>query len=228
MITIIHGDDIAASRNYYKQLQTSDTISLDGEKITHEDIVGVLQTTGLFEEKKSLAIEQFFSKRKASKDMDMLIADIQASAKKADIVLWESKVLTSKMLRSFPSALEKVFTFPKSLFLFLDAIKPNNTKRLLTLYHQTVQTTEAEMILVMLIRQIRMLLAVTDTSSDTIDEIKKLSPWQQKKLMTQAQQFSQEQLLSLHATLFEIEVKSKTGGLSLPLVQTIDFFLLSF
>lgn len=226
MITLIHGDDISSSRNYYKQLQKKNTASFDGEKVTNEDIAKALQSDGLFTDEKNVYIENFLTKRKPSKELDEIIEKLTAFEKSATILLWESKLLSKKHTNYFAKATVKEFALPKSLFSFLDSLKPNNTQSMLTLYHETLAHTEAEMILVMLIRQIRILLALSDDSgNDTIDEVKRLAPWQQKKLITQSNSFSQKQLLALYEKLYAIEVKSKTGGLSLPVAQTIDFLL---
>jgi DNA polymerase III delta subunit len=226
MITVIHGDDIVSSRNYYKSLQVKQSETFDGEKLTLAALQEALQSTGLFGNEKQIYIENFFSKKKASKEMDAIIAEINASSEQTTIIFWEGKEIGKKVSDKLMHAHIKVFTIPKSLFSFLDSLKPKNTRPILTLYHQTLAHTESEMILVMLIRQIRLLLALCDEDSfDSIEEVKRMAPWQRKKLVSQSHLFSQETLLALHSRLFDIEVKSKTGGLTLPLPQTIDFFL---
>lgn len=228
MITIIHGDDSASSRTYYKSLQKKDTRIFDGEKVTLTDIQQATASDSLFYEKKNISLENFFSKRKSSKEMQEIINTLQEHDTIATILFWESKSLTKKQLETFPKSTQKTFILPKSLFAFLDAYKPENTKQLLKLYHETLAYTEAEMILAMLIRQTRILLALTDsTSSEQIDEINRIAPWQKSKLLQQAKAFPLDQLKTLHTNLFHLDVKSKSGGLSLPLAQTIDFFLIS-
>lgn len=227
MIIILHGDDIVSSRNYYKTLHKPHGETYEGEKLTLDAIEEALQSTGLFRDEKEIYIENFFSKRKSSKEMLQIITALNAVNDQTTIVFWESKELPKKTTDQLTRAQIKSFSIPKSLFLFIDSIKPHNTAQMLTLYHQTLQHTDAEMIFVMLIRQIRLLLAFSDTTSNTIEELKRMAFWQQKKLMIQARQFSQKELANIHAALFDLEVKSKTGGLTLPLSQSIDFFLLS-
>lgn len=225
MITIIHGDDIASSRTYYKSLQKKETIIFDGEKVTVDEIQQAVQTTNLFGDEKSISLENFFSKRRASKEMDSITMFLKTVEKETQILFWETKILTKKPLGTFANPTIKTFSFPQSLFAFLDNLKPDNTKSLLKLYHQTREGTEAELIFFMIIKHIRMLLALTDISSDEIDELKRLAPWQKNKLVSQSRLFSINELKQLHAKLFDIEIKSKTGGLSLPLSQSIDFLL---
>lgn len=227
MITILHGDDIAASRNYYKTLQKKDDLIFDGDRITLDDIKNVVQSTTLFNDTKTISIENFFSKRKPSKEMETIIEYVKISGKDHDVIFWESKPLTKKTLSAFPNATIKVYTFPQSLFAFLEALQPENTKTLLQLYHQTLTHTEAEMILAMLTRQVRLLLAISEDAANPIEEMKRLAPWQKSKLLSQSRQFSLQKLQNLHSQLYALDVQSKTGGLSLPLSQSIDFFLAS-
>lgn len=228
MIRILYGEDIATSRLYYKKQQKNDPLVFDGEKVTHAQIEEALGSNGLFGNEKIICLENFFSKRKSSKEMDLIIASIEKNSSDTDIIFWESKQLSKKSLSVFPKAVTKSFPFPQSLFAFLDALQPNNTKKLLTLYHETLLHTESEMIFFMITRHIRLLLALSDTQNpDSIDEVKRLAPWQKSKLVSQSRQFPVKQLVSLHGRLADIDVKSKSGGLPMPLLETIDFLLLS-
>ncbi|MEM3041809.1 MAG: hypothetical protein QXG97_07300, partial [Nitrososphaerota archaeon] len=86
-------------------------------------------------------------------------------------------------------------------------------------------TLEPEIIFAMLIRQFRLLLALQEANSQ-IDDLRRIKPWQQKKIILQSQQFGKEKLLSLYKMLYEIDHKQKTGKLPLSLNSTIDIFLL--
>lgn len=227
MITILHGDDIATSRKYYKTLQKKDDPFFDGDRITLEDIKNAVQSTTLFDDSKTISIENFFSKRKPSKEMETIIEYVKISGKDHDVLFWESKPLSKKTLSAFSNATIKAYTFPQSLFAFLEALQPENTKTLLNLYHQALTHTEAEMILAMLTRQVRLLLVISEDSANPIEEMKRLAPWQKSKLLFQSRQFSLQKLQNLHSQLYTLDVQSKTGGLSLPLSQSIDIFLAS-
>jgi hypothetical protein len=126
------------------------------------------------------------------------------------------------------SEVPRVFKLPQTLFVFLDSFKPGNGKILIKLFHQTIETTEPEMVFFMLVRQIRLLLAVSEQARDeTIDELKRLAPWQRTKLEQQAKQFGPEELKKIYARLFLIEQGQKTGNLPNTILTSIDFFLLS-
>jgi hypothetical protein len=216
--TLLHRE---ITTKHYKKKMISFLMGINSSTISK-----MLQTTNLLERTRQSA-SKTFSKRKPSKDMDAITEYVKASEKNYDIIFWESKQLTKKPLVTFSHATVKAYLLPQSLFAFLDAIQPEHTKTLLHLYHQALTHTEAEMILAMLTRQVRLLLAISEESIDPIEEVKRLAPWQKNKLLSQSRQFSLQKLQNLHSQLYALDVQSKTGGLSLPLSQSIDFFLAS-
>ncbi len=227
MITIIHGDDTAKSRKFFfdEKERHNDAVLLDGEKITLTDLTQIFEGGGLFSEMKTVFIEQFFNRKKKKEEFALFVAYLQNQSSNA-IFFWEGKELDRGALASFKTATPRVFKLPQTLFLFLDSIRPGNGKQLIALFHQTIAVTEAEMVFFMLIRQIRLLLALSEPSEEQIDELKRLAPWQKSKLEKQAGLFGKEKLQLFYAKLFAIEVGQKTGGLASPLSAAIDFLLL--
>lgn len=226
MITLIHGEDTAASRNFYYEIkkQAKDSITLDGISVTLTDLQQALSGDDLFGTKKDIFIENLVSKRKSPKDTEMFTHVLSESD--ANIVIWESKELTKKQSESFGKATIRLFKIPATIFALLDSLKPKNGKQLLEIYHKTLQDKDAEFILVMLQRQIRILLALLETSEHTISEIARMAPWQKGKLDKQAKSFTPEQLIDLHEQLFQLELQMKTGQLSQPLENEMDLLLL--
>lgn len=235
-ITIIHGEDIVPSRNYYYDLKSKSkgSITLDGAKITVTDLTQALEGQDLFGESKDIFIEELLSKRKASKEVDAIIETVLNSS--SNIFLWESKELTAKQAGSFKKATIKIFKIPATIFALLDALRPHNGKQLLELFHQTLKDKEAEFVFFMLQRQVRILLALSsaqnhnselDSTYQTISEVSRIALWQKGKLGKQADMFTQMKLLDLHSQLFAIEYGLKTGTLPQPLIAAIDLLLLS-
>ncbi len=225
MVTIIHGDDIALSRKAYIELKqkSQNAIVLDGEKITFSDMVLSLSSDLLFSDEKDIFIENFFTKRKLiAKETKEIISYIQKD--KNNVVFWESKKLTKPALNNFPKAAVKQFNIPQTLFGFIDKIHPNSPKKLIELFHNALTQSEAELIFFMMVRQLRILLAL-ETGSE-IEELAKLAPWQMSNLSNQGQNFPLEQLKKAYAKLYEIDLAQKTGTTSLSLTQSIDMFLL--
>jgi hypothetical protein len=119
----------------------------------------------------------------------------------------------------------KLFKIPQNLFGFLDNIKPGNLNSVKQ-FHQLLSQTAEELIFFMIIRQFRLLLAVSDTQAkNSIDEVKRLAPWQMSKFKSQAALFGGEKLVSVYKRLGEIDADTKSGKSATTLTQTIDFFL---
>src|SRR5581483_5789681 len=122
MITILHGDDISASRNEFVKLQKvlkPETI-FDGETIKNTDILQVLGGNGLFVDNPPLFIEGLLSRKKASRELDELVMLLVQHEKESQIVLWEEKELTKAKLSPFKTARIQLFKIPQYIFEFLD------------------------------------------------------------------------------------------------------------
>ncbi|MCL6096388.1 MAG: hypothetical protein M1444_01745 [Patescibacteria group bacterium] len=226
MITIIHGDDLASSRNYYlSELQKSKhPLILAGEKLTLSDLMQSLEGGSLFNEEKEIFIENLFSSKKANPGFKEIVAYVESQDAKANIFFWESSELSKTELEAFRKSVAKLFKIPQNMFGFLDNIRPGNTGSIKQ-FHELLSQTAEELIFFMIIRQFRLLLAVSDLNGSQIDEAKRLAPWQMSKLKAQAKLFGQEKLLTIYKRLGEIDSDSKSGKSATTLAQTIDFFL---
>lgn len=231
MITILHGDDISASRNYFQDLKQKrkDLILFDGSKLTLTDLVQNIEGSGLFGDTKTIFIEDLLIKlKKTDKNAKEILNFIAKNSKESTFVLWESKEILKRDLSLFKDAVVKTFKLPKNIFLFLDNLKPGNSKNLLRLFHEALDSgIKEELILFMMQRQIRLLLALSDQNdNNSIDEVIRLAPWQMGKLEKQAKSFEAQSLRKIYKKLYEIEIRQKTGASSLSLIQNIDFLLL--
>lgn len=236
MITIIHGADTAASRKFFLDQKANDPDSLliNGQSLTLTDLVQYFEGGQLFAQTKSFFIEQLFSKKR-SREQDAIINYIRGAEKNHNIFIWEDKELTAASVKAFKNAQIKIFKLPQTLFAFLENIKPGNGGQLINLFHQTIESTDTEMVFFMIIRQVRLVLAclpdphqvrVGLTHKDEIDELRRMAPWQKQKLQSQADFFEIKELKKLYSKLFEAELGLKTGSLPMPLPQAIDFLLL--
>jgi hypothetical protein len=228
MITILHGEDTSSSRNYLYELKqrSPEAPVIAGESIVLTDFVQTFGGGDLFVTETTVFIENLLSKRKQAAEFDSLIDVLRENTLTSTIILWEGKELDKKSLSLFPHATVKNHSLPKTLFLFLDSLKPNNGKQLVQLFAKTRATSETEMIFYLLVKQIRLLLAMKHPGTEKIDEIKRLAPWQLEKLQRQSKLFSSAQLLSLHTQLYELDNGVKTGELVIPLSSAIDILLL--
>jgi DNA polymerase III delta subunit, C-terminal domain len=249
MITIIHGNDTTQSRKYFlgEKQKSHDAVLLDADQVNLTDLAQILEGGGLFSETKYIFIEQLLTKRKKSAELKDILIYLEKHASEHTIILWEGKELEKSTLNTIKKAAIRDFKLPQTLFQFLDAIKPHNNNMLIKLFHQTITTTEPEMVFFMLVRQFRILLALAEQTNprhsgehkrlqnpdsgqaritEQIDELKRMAPWQKSKLESQAKSFEITHLLDLYEKLFTIEVGQKTGTLTLSLISAIDFFLL--
>lgn len=224
MITIISGDDINLSRKFFLEKKGNSTQpTLNGETVTLLDIKQIGTTGGLFEKSEPIFIEGLISNSRPSKRLDE-IADYFKNTKDVDAYLWESKELAKKQTSAFGNPILETFKIPQNTFGFLDGIKPNSGKRNVELFHSALDASNEDLLFFMIIRQFRLLLAVSSNSQ--IDEAKRLAPWQKSKLLSQAKLYSQDSLLKIYEKLFQMDLDQKTGGLTMPLKESIDFFLL--
>lgn len=227
MITIIHGNDIVSSRNYFLDLKKNhkDSYSLSESETNVTDLTQLLDDGSLFQNSHIIFIENFLNEKKKGKEKEAIIKLLIKNANSNNIFLWEKKEITKTSLAVFKEAIIKNFKLPAALFNFLDAIAPKNGITLVELFHKTLETTEAEMIFFMIIRQLRILLSLSDNQSEMITEAARLTPWQKPRLQKQAKLFKKEQLKSLYFKLFDIEKALKTGSVVPSLISVIDFFL---
>jgi len=231
MITIIHGDDILQSRIYFQELKhkQKDLVLFDVNKLTITELVQNIEGSGLFGSAKTIFIEEFLTKfKQTDKESKEILDFIIKNSEDANFVLWESKEILKRDLSLFKSPIVKFFKLPKNVFLFLDNLKPGNSKSLLNLFHQALELgIKEELILFMIQRQFRILLALSDSNSaESIDELIRLAPWQIGKLEKQAKSFDINSLKKNYKKLYEIELAQKTGSSPLSLIQNIDFLLL--
>jgi hypothetical protein len=226
MITLIHGSDIIASRKYFLTLQASvkDPVILSNDQLTMTDLAQTLSGNSLFQETKHIFIEHFFRKKQKAQ-IQIFLSYLFENTSNHSIYLWENREIEKSTLILCKNAQIKEFRLPQSLFVFLESLKPGNGKQLLFLFRKTLETVEVEVLLFMLIRQFRLLLFSSDPSPDFIEEFKKLADWQKSKIAGQSRLFGKENLVNVYDKLFAIEYGQKTGTLSLPLTESIDFFL---
>ncbi len=227
MLTIIHGDNVASSRQYYleQKKQSPSPVVFDGKSLELSDLLQSFEGGNLFQDDKTIFIEDLLSTRKDSKDTQDILVYLEKNIDKP-VFLWESKDVSRHKSPLFKKAIQKTFNFPKEIFLFLDSLQPRNPQQV-GMFHRILKHLEAEAVFYLLVRQFRLLLAITDPLMSEIDEVKRLAPWQLTKLKKQARLFTLNELKNIYKKLYEIDLAQKTGANeSVPLAQSIDFLLL--
>lgn len=225
MILLIHGDDLESSRNFYftEKNKLGDVIMLNGDGLTLDVLFQNAENKSLFGSEQTLLIENFFTKNKSIAIETKKIVEYINSNKDLSIIFWESTELTKASQALLKNATVKTFSFPQTLFTFLDNVKPDNSEILIKLFHELRQNMEPELIFFMLVRQFRIMLGIDGL--DKIDEVKRMAPWQLGKMQRQAKMFGENKLKSNYQKLFEIDLGSKTGKIPYSMERSIDFFL---
>jgi DNA polymerase III delta subunit len=225
MVLLIHGNDLATSRNFYfeeKNKLTESTL-LEGEGLTFDQFFQSAENKSLFGNEQTLLIENFFTKNKSNSTELKKIVDYINLNKNLSIIFWESTVLSKTGQALLKNATVKNFSFPQVLFTFLDNIRPGNSEALIRFFHELKQSMEVELIFFMLVRQFRLMLG--QEGKERIDEVKRMAPWQLSKLGMQAKLFGDVKLKSIYQKLFELDLGLKTGKIPYSLDRSIDFFL---
>ncbi len=219
MITIIHGEDTLSSRNYLNELKLS-FIRFDAVEGNIDEVVQVLEGSTLFASEQNLLVENLFSRK--AKNLEQIIELSNKSL--IGIYLYDSKEVTRSNLSKFPKAKVNLFKFPQTLFSFLDAIYPGNLQ-LIPLFRNALQTTDVEILMFMIVRQFRLMVGLLSRAK--IEEVTRLAPWQRSKLERQAQLFGLENLGEVYKQIYELDLRSKSGRLPMPLIDSIDIWLLN-
>jgi hypothetical protein len=117
--------------------------------------------------------------------------------------------------------MELSFKLPKAIFKLMESLRPGNGRTALRLFEEVCKTQPAEMVFVMMVRQIRLLLQIKAGVS------LKMAPWQMNQLRAQTSAFETGQLLDLHKKMLRIDIDVKTGNNLLRLPHLLDALVVS-
>ena len=226
MLTILHGDNIVASRNELTRLKETakdkEIRDINGKNIDQSDLRQAVESLSLFGNTILIVIENTFSSiGRKEKQIKLLSEIITDASQTVDIILWEPKELGKTVLGEFKKANIQIYKTPAIIFEFLDALVPQRTKQLLTVFEKTEETVPPELILYMIQMRIRHLIQIKDQITP-----ERMSPWQAMRLTNQAKSFTMDKLLSMHTKLIDLEYSLKTGATPYTLTQLIITFIL--
>lgn len=224
MITIFHGTDYLSSRKSFIDLKekTLNYFYSDLENLSIEELLNSLSGASLFQKKQIIFLENLFTKKKGA-ELSEIENILNKYAGQSEVYIWEPKEISLKTIK-LPKVRDQNFKLPSHIFQFLDSLKPNSPQNV-TLAAKVLENTSEEVLFYMIIRQFRILFAILDPNK-SIDEVKRLAPWQRSKFERQAKLFGKEKLRKVYDKIFQIEKGIKTGELSYPLRSAIDFLIL--
>lgn len=219
---ILHGDNQVESRKRLSQLISQarkkglEVGRLDGKVVGKSDLLMAARGQSLLSDERFVVVEGFFTGNKKAAEVLEEVAKVGGT----QFIFWEKTALgpaTVKKLLKI-AAIEQ-FKIPKSIFKFLDSLAPGNTKAMLGLLHG-VKESEEEFVLFMLGRQIRLLIWAK-LDPNTLD----VPDWQKKRLVSQAKNFTYDQLRKLHTRLLEIDRMNKHSQLPENLSASLELLV---
>lgn len=227
-IIVINGDDSAQSRkkldDYKSEKENTENISIDANSATITDLVTAVETMSILNREKVIIVENLLSGRKNAEKLQM-IKYIAAQNSQNRFIIWDGKSVDKKtILANFKDANIISCNYPAVLFRFLDSIGLIPKEEILGLFHSVLKEKDAELIFVMMIRQIRMLIMAKDFKEKGIPG---LPPWQSIKFSRQARLFDMKKLISIYRKLISIDLKIKSGKTPYKMAQLLDIYLLN-
>lgn len=222
MLTIICGEDIVASRDYYNSLKSEHRekgmeITTVAAKDIEENITKSDQTYNLFGAKLVYFTQNLnaYLSRLVARGVPENFESLFKS-KDIEIIDWEE----GKPSRDIKIAkLGKVqeLKLPKSIFNLLDLLVPSKRKEFVTLLKNITETQDEMFIFTMISRHVRTLILAKERLFSP-----KTLPWQRGKLSTQARVWSKENLLGFYEGLHRIDIALKTGGTPFTITKSLD------
>lgn len=232
MITILHGDNIVESRNIRFTLHTqaqaehAEILVIDGTSISITDLVQALETQTLFHTSRVVFIDNMIKSLRLGEKRDAIINYLCEGAFETPLILWESKGVGRSIikLKKQPHVTVKECKLPATIFAFVDSLRPGNMQQALTLFHAAITLMVPEVIMTMLVRQFRILLAVSLQAP--LSELMRTAPWQRSKLEKQAHGYTSTQLKQLYKSLLLIDYLVKTGRSAYTLTNQIETLIM--
>lgn len=227
MITLLHGDDIQASRNeLHRRIAAApgrELREVNGRSIEPALLVQALESSSLFGSDRLVIIENLFGKlgRKTS-SITTLAKILEKSSASTDVILWEDTILGSTALKALGYAQVKLFKMPAVIFQLLDGLRPKSATVLIPLVNTVISLEPPEVLYTLLVRRVRQLIQVSQNVSPV-----GLAPWQATRLTAQARLFTMNELVNMHATLLAMDIGIKTGSSPFTLTQQIEQFIIS-
>ncbi len=226
---ILHGDNTLDSRQRLRELKGAFTknpdtqiVELKGNRLSLTQLIQATQGNSLFGFDRLIVIEKLFTGQPSKAKQEVI--DFFKKEGLENLIVWEDKQIDGRKIASLKAKVE-VFKIKSSLFSFLDAFQPQFQKEKTLLFHQTLNDSPVELVFFLLAKRVAQLIVAKDSQGKSLES---MAPWQKKKILDQAEQFSLSQLLWLYRQLLLIESSQKTGRSKLGLDWQVDLLLSSF
>ncbi len=219
MIRVIHGDDQFTSRQNFlmaidrfrESHPQAEIVKLSFPEQAWEQVATLGGQESLFHQQRVIALEKFLSSAKP-KEFQKIINLSSRLALGSEIIFWEERALSPAKINAFNSLKNiSILNFPlkKTLFKFLDEIKPKNQAELIKTLNAALKDNPFELVLSVLKNHLRLLIIF---SSPRAREKVKLPFWRQAKLEQQTESFAPGQLEKLYSEIIEMEYQQRSGS----------------
>ncbi len=220
MLVIVCGDDTAASRRYFLELQ--DRYKKQGfyiaplsSSLLADTLKEDLGTVTLFNEKKVYAIENITrSLNRTSTILRTQLKDV-AQNNKLTILDWESHKTAREI--SLKEAQITEFKLPASIFKLLDLCYPGSLAQFIQLFRQVSQSVEPEFVFAMLSKHVRQLILASQNSLPS-----SVPSWQRAKLYEQSAKWQESAIIAFYESLGRLDQNVKSGKDTLGVQQSLD------
>jgi DNA polymerase III delta subunit len=229
MIAVIHGEDTTASRNKLAEIKekykNDELLNLNGKNLVLSDVVSAFDSSSLFQTKKILIIERFFTGVTSKEKKSVLEYLVKNEATGAHVIFWEDKKLDKVQLKKLGEGVKEFkFALPALLFSFLDSFLALSPPERIGKFHQLLEQEEAELIYVMILRQMRNLIIAKDLGAKGFGT---MPSWQFDKFIRSVVSQKLDDLISMYRKLLLIDFQVKTGQTPLKLPALLDLFFVS-
>ncbi|OGD81569.1 hypothetical protein A2572_04255 [Candidatus Collierbacteria bacterium RIFOXYD1_FULL_40_9] len=223
---ILHGENNLASSKRLVEISDQQrnlgnkVINLDANNLKIETLRQELEPADLFGNTNFVCLSGLLSGSK-KKSQEKIIQFLKTENYQS-LLLYETKAIHPSTLKQFKGAVIESFKIEVDIFRFLDKLNPNQKENLLLSFNDLLsKKIEPEFIFAMLVRQIRQLIIAKTNPSQL-----KAPPFAINKLRQQAGNFSLDNLLDQHASLYQIDLAIKTGRTQLDLKTLLTNFFL--
>lgn len=222
MLTIICGEDSAASRDYFyalkKELQKKDYDTFEIPSLNIGTITSwMLDSQSLFARNKAFFTQNLNKtiSRKANLKQTKIIEEI-IKDKNVELYDWEDEV-PARFLKITADVKVKEFKLSETIFKLVDACYPGNLKEFVKLLANVTDKSDEIFTFIMLTRHMRniMLLRLGQTPP-------KILPWQVSRLKGQASRWEAGRIVSFYDALHNIDQSLKTSTLPYSLSHALD------
>ncbi len=209
MITIICGEDVIASRNYFSALKKQYTDKgYEIRDIGYSDIEKVSKWLGesvsLFSQKKIFFSENLnkYVRRDSKKTVDELTKIDKM--KDVELIDWERVSLRELKLAKFGKV--KEFKPNQTIFKLLDSFYPGN-KIAFVKFLEVLKEIDDQFIFIMLVKHVRNLILVKEGETPA-----RMQSWQLYKFKSLATHWKIENLVNFYEALLRIDIAAKSSS----------------